>query len=63
MPTELKVIIKDEEKKALSDTFIIEGDFVWSIDDETIKVAVNKLIQEFKGIPEDIIIKATMVYK
>lgn len=61
MKTELKITLKDEEKKVLSDTYILYEPFTMCEDDPTIQECLKKLLSEFKSVPEDIIIKATMV--
>lgn len=65
MKTTLKITIKDEERKKLSDSYVIDQlvdpPIVMVGDDVTINKYLKILLDEFKGTPEDIVITATMV--
>lgn len=63
MTIELTVTIRDEEKRKLSKDFLVYEPFTWREDDETITRCVKELIDEFKGEPDDIKIRATMVLR
>lgn len=61
MSIELVVIIKDPERTLKKDFLIYEP--VMLVDtDPVIKQCVNETLAEFKGEPEDIKIRVTMVF-
>jgi len=62
MSIELKVTIKDEERKLTKDFNIYER-VTLELDDPVISRCIKEARDEFKGEPEDIQIKATMVVK
>ena len=62
MVVELKVTIKDFERK-LDREFVIYESFTFDETDPIISQCVDELVKEFKGDPEDIIVKAMMVYR
>lgn len=62
MSTELVVTIKDEERRLTRD-FLIYEPFTFVDSDPTIMQCVKETIEEFKGQPEDIKIKATMIMR
>lgn len=63
MKTDVKITIKDEERKSLSDSDEIFDETLYN----AIKIATDemlkKLVAEFHGVPEDIIIRTTTVFK
>lgn len=61
MPIDLKIIIKDDERKLTKDFNIYEN-IMLNEHDPILMKCVNEAIQEFKGSPEDIKIKTTMVW-
>lgn len=62
MSIELVITIKDDERKLTRDFLIYEP--VTFIDsDPVIMRCVKEAVEEFKGEPEDIKIKATMVMR
>jgi hypothetical protein len=63
MKTDIQVIIKDQERKTLKNDFEIHGEFKWSQDEPILQECVNNFLKEFHGEPEDIILKATMIWK
>jgi len=63
MAVELTIIIKDAEKKKLSLPFIIYEKFSLSDDDPLLKKHIEEALKEFKGEPEDIIVKAQKIFK
>lgn len=63
MSLELTITIKDDEKRKLSKTFLIYEDVTLRDDDPIIKACLKELIEEFKGIPDDVRVKAIMVIK
>lgn len=66
MSVELTITIKGEEKKKLTDSYLLddfETPLTMDRNDPIILSHVNKLLEEFQGTPEDIIIKTTMVWK
>lgn len=63
MCVELTVTIKDEEGKKLSRPFLIYEPVVLVPEDLVIGRCVKELLEEFKGEPDDIKVRATMVLK
>jgi hypothetical protein len=63
MTTELTITIRDEEKRKLTKEFLIHEAFQWKADDETINRCVKELLDEFKGEPDDIKVRATMLLR
>lgn len=61
----LKITIKDDERKRLSEEYLIDHfddkPITMVREDETINKYLKKLLEEFKGKPENIVISATMV--
>ena len=62
MVTQLEVTVKDEERRLKRD-FLIYEPFQMSEDDDTIKKCLQETIDEFKGIPDDVKVKALMVFQ
>lgn len=63
MTIELMVTIKDEEKRKLSREFLVYEQVTLSEDDPIIDKCVKEVLEEFKGEPDDIKIKAVMVLR
>lgn len=63
MTTELTITIRDEEKRKLTKEFLVYEPFNWKEDDETIQRCVKELLEEFKGEPDDIKVRATMILR
>jgi len=63
MSVELVVTIRDEEKRKLTREFLIYEPIAMSEQDPVIDKCVKEAIEEFKGIPDDIKIKATMILR
>lgn len=63
MSIELVVTIKDEEKRRLTREFLIYETLCLSPEDPVIDKCVKEAIDEFKGVPDDIKIKATMILR
>lgn len=62
MSIELKVTIKDDERKLTKD-FIIYENVTLIESDPIVKKCIDETLMEFKGEPEDIKVKATLVLK
>lgn len=63
MKTDLKITIKDQERKSLSDTFeLFEIDLYRAIENAAQKY-LKILLEEFKGDVEDIILRTTTYLK
>lgn len=62
MSIELKITIRDDERKLTKD-FNIYDRVTFVDDDPIIAQCIKEVRDEFKGEPEDIRIKATMVLK
>jgi len=62
MAVELRITMKDSERKLTKD-FVIYDIMTFTDTDPQIANALNEVKQEFKGEPEDIKIYATMVLK
>lgn len=62
MAVELTVTIKDEERKLTKD-FLIYEQVTFTENDPVIDKCVKESIEEFKGEPEDIKIRATMILR
>lgn len=63
MNFELKIIIKDAEGKKLSVPFNVYESFNFSENDPVLKGYIQEALKEFKGEPDDIIVKAQMTVK
>ena len=61
MPIELKITVKDEEKRKLSREFLIYEDITLHENDPIISRYVKEVSEEFKGTPDEIQLRATMV--
>jgi len=61
MSIELTISIKDEEKRKLTKEFLIYEPITLTPSDPIIDGCVKEMLSEFKGTPDDIRIKATMV--
>ncbi len=62
MPVELTFVLKDEERK-LSKSFHVYESFCLHEKDENIAKCLKEALDEFKGVPDDIKVKATMVLR
>lgn len=62
MTVELTITIKDEERR-LQKEFLIYEPITFVDNDPIIMKCVNDVIEEFKGEPEDIKVKAIMVFR
>jgi hypothetical protein len=58
----LEVIVKDEQRRLRRD-FLIYEPFTMHENDDTISKCVKETVDEFKGEPDDIKLKASMVLK
>lgn len=63
MKTDLKITIKDEEKKSLSDSYELFDEQLYTAIETASAEALKKLLEEFHGTPEDIILRFTTVLK
>ena len=63
MKTDLKITIKDEERKSLNDSFDLHYDELYQALHKASEEYVKKLLDEFKGTVEDVIIRTTTVLK
>lgn len=63
MATELTITIKDEEKRKLSKAFLLYEPVTLTETDPVIDKCLKEVLEEFKGEPEDVKIRATMVLK
>lgn len=63
MKTDLKIIIKDEERKSLSDSFELHDDELYMAIERAAADYLKKLVDEFKGNVEDIVLKTTTILK
>ena len=63
MKTDLKITIKDEERKSLSDCYELFDEKLYQAIKTASEEALQKLLSEFHGIPEDIILKTTTVLR
>lgn len=65
MSIEITVTLKDEEGRKLSRDYLIYENINLipksPMEDPTISLCVKSLLDEFKGIPDDIKVKAIMV--
>lgn len=63
MPLELNFTLKDAEGKKLSKSFLTYEEVTFKTEDPVICGYVKELLEEFKGVVEDIKLKATMVLR
>jgi hypothetical protein len=63
MSIEISITIRDEEKKKLTKPFLIYETVTLSADDPVIRQCVEECLQEFKGEPEDIKVRAVLILK
>lgn len=63
MAIELVITIKDEEGRKLSKPFLIYEPVTLVDDDATIQACLKELLEEFKGVADDVKLKATMVLR
>jgi len=63
MSVEIFVTIRDEEKKKLTKPFLIYESVTLSASDPVINQCVQECLQEFKGEPEDIKVRAVLILK
>ena len=63
MSIELTITIKDEEDRKLSKPFLIYEPVTLVEDDPIIQQCLKELLEEFKGRPDDVKLKATMVLR
>lgn len=58
---ELTITIRDEEKRKLSKEFLVYEPITLDPNDPVIEKCLKELLDEFKGEPDDIKVKALMV--
>jgi hypothetical protein len=63
MCVELTITVKDEEGRKLSITYLEYSSFSMDESDPIIQGHVKELLEEFKGIPDDIKVRATTVLR
>lgn len=63
MKTDLKITIKDEERKSLSDSFELHDDQLYEALEKASQEYLKKLLEEFKGTVEDIVLRTTTYLK
>ena len=63
MSIEITVTIKDSDKRRLSREFLVYETVTLTPEDPTVDRCVKELLEEFKGEPDDIKVKALMVLK
>lgn len=63
MKTDLKITIKDEERKSLSDSFELHDDELYKALEKASNEYLKKLLDEFKGTVEDVVLRTTTVLK
>jgi len=63
MSIELTITIKDEEKRKLTKEFLVYEPVTFTETDPTIDKCLKELLEEFKGEPDDIKIRATMILR
>lgn len=63
MAVELVITIKDEEGRKLSKPFLIYEPVTLVDNDSIIQACLKELLEEFKGVADDVKLKATMVLK
>jgi hypothetical protein len=63
MKTDLKITIKDEERKSLSDSFELYDDELYKALEKASNEYLKKLLDEFQGTVEDVILRTTTVLK
>lgn len=63
MCVELIITIKDDEKKKLTIPFLVYETFSFSESDPIIKKYIEEALKEFKGIPDDIVVKSKLHVK
>jgi predicted transcriptional regulator len=63
MKTDMKITIKNEECKALSDSYELHDIELYAAIEKSADEYLKKLLEEFHGEPEDVIIRTTTVLK
>ena len=63
MKTDVKITIKDEERKSLSDSDEVYDEPLYNAIKSATDEMLKKLLAEFHGVPEDFIIMTTTVFK
>ena len=63
MSVELVITVRDEEKKRLTQEFVLYERFEFIDTDPTINKCVKELLEEFKGTPDVIKVTATMIMR
>lgn len=63
MKTEVKITIKDEERKSLSNSDDLYDEHLYNAIKTATDEMLKNLLAEFKGVAEDVIIRTTTVYK
>lgn len=63
MSVEISITIKDEEKRRLTREFLIYETVTMMPEDPVIMKCLEECLEEFKGEPDDIKVKATMVLR
>jgi hypothetical protein len=63
MKTDVKITIKDEERKSLSDSDELYDENLYNTIKASTAEMLKKLLDEFKGTKEDIIIRTTTILK
>lgn len=61
MSIELRISIRDEERRKLSKEFLIYEEVTLKMDDPIIKKCLDETLDEFKGIPDTVKINAILV--
>lgn len=63
MSVEICITIKDEEKKRFSNSFLVHEAITLSGDDPFIQQCVKECLQEFKGEPDEIKVRAVLILR
>lgn len=63
MSVELVITVKDEEKRRLTREFLVYEPVTLTHEDATIDKCVKEILEEFKGEPDDIKVKATLILR
>lgn len=63
MKTDLKITIKDEECKSLSNSFELFDEDLYAAIEKASQEYLKKLLEEFKGTVEDVVLRTTTYLK
>jgi hypothetical protein len=63
MSVEITITIKDEEKKKLTKPFLVYEEVSLTGSDPVIQQCVNECLQEFKGEPDEIKVRAVLILR